>query len=312
VSEDLEVGLGIHMQYSSLNEQFVAEPRASISYALNNTNSIKLGYGLHNQMAPLPVILLVPDENSTTSNRDLDFIQSHHLVLAHDAKLAEDWRLKSEVYYQKIDNAPVDRAPTGYSVLTEGADFGFSQEKNDLVSEGSGFNRGVEVTLEKFFSRGYHVLSTASVYESKYTGSDGIERNSPFDNNYVFNFLAGKEFNFGKNGRNAFLIDTKLTTAGGRWYSPIDLESSRQFGFEILDEANPFSEQYSGYFRWDLKLGFKFNSSKRRISHSIYFDFQNLTNNKNIFERRYNRLRDEIQEIDQVGFFPDFQYRIQF
>ena len=196
--------------------------------------------------------------------------------------------------------------------MTEGADFAFSQDKVNLVNEGTGFNQGIELTLERFYSKGYYVLATASVFESKYEGSDGVERNTPFNNGYVLNVLGGKEWEFGQSKQHAFVLNGRVTTAGGRWYTPVDLEASRAINFEVLDQANAFSKQYEAYFRMDVKAGVKINSTKRKLSHQFYLDFQNVTNRENIFALRYNRLTNDINRVNQVGFFPDFLYRVQF
>ncbi len=313
-NKELSVQGGIHGQYSTMNQQMVIEPRASISYQLNDKNKVTLGYGVHNQNAPLPILFLneqIGDELVQT-NKDLDFVRSQHYVLGYDRRIADNWRFKAEVYYQSLDRVPVESFPSSYSTLTEGADFGFSDDKTSLVSEGTGSNQGIEITVEKFYSKGYHLLATASFFDSKYTGSDGIERSTPFDNGYVLNFLAGREFKLGKTGKNAFMIDTKITTSGGKWYTPIDLEASRLAQFEVLEEEQAFTRQFDQYLRWDLKLGIKLNSSKRKIAHMFYLDFQNVTNRENVFIRQYNRTSGEIDQDNQVGFFPDFLYRVQF
>ena len=154
--------------------------------------------------------------------------------------------------------------------------------------------------------------ATASVFESKYEGSDGIERNTPFNNGYVLNVLGGKEWTLGKSKQNAFVLNGRVTTSGGRWYTPIDLEASKAINFEVLDEANAFGEQNEEYFRLDVKFGVKLNSTKRKLSHQFYLDLQNVTNRENIFALRYNRLTNSVNRVNQVGFFPDFLYRIQF
>jgi hypothetical protein len=314
LTDKVQFNAGLHGQYSTLSEQFVLEPRAAVSYAVNPRNKFTLGYGMHNQNAPLPILFLNEEINGqlVRTNEDLDFVRSQHLVLGYDVKLAQDWRLKTEVYYQFIDRAPVEAFASSYSTLTEGADFVFSDDKISLVNEGTGYNRGVEFTLEKFYSKGFYTLATASIFESKYEGSDGIERSTPFDNGYVFNFLAGKEFKVGKARRNAILIDTKLTTSGGRWYTPVDLEASRAVGFQILQDEQAFTQQYDDYFRWDVKLGFKLNSSKRKLFHQFFVDLQNVTNRENVFARQYNRLTNNVDQTNQIGFFPDFLYRVQF
>jgi len=62
------------------------------------------------------------------------------------------------------------------------------------MNEGTGENYGLEFTLERFFSKGYYVLGTASLFQSTYKGSDGIERSTAFNGQYVLNLLGGKEF----------------------------------------------------------------------------------------------------------------------
>ena len=314
LSDVLSLNLGLHGQYATINEQFVAEPRASVTWQANPNYKFTLGYGMHSQTAPLPLLFLNEDVDGklVRTNEDLDFVRSQHYVVGYDHKLGKDLRLKVEAYYQDLDRVPVDNFASSYSTLTEGADFGFSDDKTSLVNEGTGFNRGIELTLEKFYSKGYHALVTTSIFESKYTGSDGIERNSPFNNGYVVNILGGREWNVGKAKRNAFVLSTKLTASGGRYYTPVNLEASRDAGFEILFDEQAFTEQYDSYLRWDVRMGFKLNSAKRKVSHQIFFDIQNVTDRANVFARRYNRLTGNVDRVDQTGFFPDFLYRLQF
>ncbi|TSE10722.1 MULTISPECIES: TonB-dependent receptor [Aquimarina] len=313
LTEKLTLNAGIHGQYSTLNEQFVIEPRAGLNYKMGN-HQLSIGYGLHHQPVPLPLLFLNENVNGELlqTNKDLDFVRSNHYVLGYDVKISDGWRGKIEVYYQDIDNAGVEPFPSSYSTLTEGADFSFDNDRVSLVNEGTGFNQGVELTLEKFFSKGYYGLVTASFFESKYEGSDGIERNTPFNNGQVINFLAGKEVKVGKEKKNALLFDTRLTFSGGRYFTPVNLESSQQAGFEVLQEDIAFSEQYDDYFRWDVKFGYKINSKSKKQSHQFYVDLQNVTNKTNVFERRYNRVTNQIDQVDQTGFFPDFGYKFQF
>ncbi|HMR42619.1 MAG TPA: TonB-dependent receptor [Saprospiraceae bacterium] len=315
ISPKWTLNTGLHAQYLDLNETFALEPRVAVNWNFAPSNTLTLGYGMHQQVQPLPLLLLesVNDAGETLrSNFDLGFTRSQHMVLGYDVKLGNDWRGKAELYYQAVDNVPVESTSGSFSILNVGADFAFPDDKVNLVNEGTGNNYGLELTLEKFFSRGYYALVTASVYDSNYKGSDGVERNTAFNNGYVFNVLAGKEIKIGKDKRHALTFDTKLTTAGGRYYTPVDLELSQMAGQEVPDEARAFSEQYDPYFRWDVKFGVRLNSKKRKLSHQFYFDIQNVTNNENIFARRYNRRTNAVNEVYQIGFFPDFMYRVQF
>ncbi len=314
LTKKLTLNAGLHAQYTNLNDQFVFEPRTALRYKIAPKHSLNFGFGIHHQQAPLPLLFLNEDINGqlVQSNIDLDFTRSAHYVVGYDVKLAKSWRGKLEVYYQDIDNAAVEAFPSSYSSLTEGTDFVFDNDRVSLTNNGTGYNQGLELTIEKFFSDGYYGLLTTSLFESKYKGSDGIERNTPFNNGYVFNVLAGREFAIGREKQNALFFDTRVTLAGGRYYTPVDLEASQNAGFEVLQEDFAFSQQYNDYFRWDLKFGIKLNSKKKKISHQFYVDLQNITNQENVFERRYNRLTNNVDQVNQIGFFPDVGYRFQF
>ena len=306
---------GLHAQYYDLSEDFVIEPRAAINYHLNDNQTINIGYGLHHQTQPIPIQLLEEETSPGVfeqTNKDLEFTQSHHFVLGYDVKLGNNWRAKLEAYYQDINNVPVERFASSFSILNIGDDFGFPDDVFNLQNTGTGSNQGVELTIERFFSKGFYSLVTASVFDSKYKGSDGIERNTAFNNGYVFNVLAGREFKFKPDSRYTFTFDTKVTTAGGRYYTPTDLEASRIAQSEVEVDELAFSERFDPYFRFDVKFGFKVNSKKRRVSHQFFMDIQNVTNRDNIFARRYNRQTNEVNNAYQLGFFPDFMYRIQF
>jgi len=314
LSEKLTLNTGLHAQYLDFNESTAIEPRLSLNWQFRPNQTLSAGYGLHHQMQPLPVFFFTQEVRPGVyerTNEDLDFVRSNHFVLGYDVRFGTDWRTKLEAYYQAIDQAAVERAPSSFSPLNAGADFVFP-ERGSLVNEGTGTNMGLELTIEKFFSKGYYGLLTTSLFDSKYEGSDGIERNSAFNNNYILNVLAGKEFKVGKDKRNAFTLDTKLTTAGGRYYTPVDLEASKAKGDEVLQEDRAFSERYDPYFRFDVKVGFLKNSKTRKFSQQFFLDFQNITNRENIFQKRYNNLTNQVNDVYQSGFFPDILYRVQF
>lgn len=314
LTEKVTLNAGLHAQYFDQTEDFVLEPRAAINWQFAPKHKLSLGYGMHNQIQPLPVFFFrqqLPDGTTRPSNTNLDFTRSQHFVLGYDFKPAADWRIKAETYYQYLDRVPVDAFPSDFSMLNTGADFIFPERAN-LVSEGTGRNYGAELTVEKFFSKGYYALMTVSVFDSRYKGSDGVLRNTAFNGQYVFNVLAGKEIQLGDSGRRFLTFDTKLTTAGGRPFSPVDLAASRVAGREITMAGEAFSERQDDYFRWDVKMGFRLNSDKRKMSQTFFLDFQNVTNRQNIFAMRYNATRGTVGRINQIGFFPDVLYRVEF
>ena len=313
LSEKARFHIGLHAQHLSINEKAILEPRTAFNYDVSDKTTFNAAYGLHSQVPALPLFFyLNPDRNGTFKalNTDLDFQKAHHFVVGLDHRLAPDWRLKVEAYYQSLYDIPVDKeSATSFSVLNAGADFVFPAV-GELSNSGTGTNYGVEVTIEKFFSSGFYGLMTTSLFQSKYKGSDLIERNTAFNNNYVVNLLGGYEYDLSKSY--ALTIDFKMTTSGGRHYTPVDLEASQLRQSEVLVEELAFSEQYPSYFRTDLKIGFRMNSSKRKFSQQFFIDFQNITNRKNVFVNRYNRATNEVNTVYQSGFLPDLMYRIQF
>jgi hypothetical protein len=312
-SDKLTLNAGAHSQLFFLNNSVSVEPRLGLKYDINTNSSLSFGYGLHSQLQPINVYFLQtqnPDGSYSYNNKNLDFTKSHHFVLGYDLQPFENWRMKAEVYYQYLYNVPVNTFSSSYSMLNTGAGFKTDLEDN-LTNKGTGRNYGIELTIEKFFSNGYYGLFTSSLYNSKYKGSDSVERNTAFNGRYVLNILGGKEWKIGGENRNKISADLKLTNAGGRAYTPIDLTASQTLGRPQLS-TNAYSDYYSNYFRLDFKIGYTQNSQSRKLSQSFSLDLQNVTNNKNVFSQNYDDRSQSINTTYQLGFFPNFIYKIQF
>ncbi len=312
-NDKLTLNAGIHSQLFFLNNSVSIEPRLGLKYDINGKSSLNFGYGLHSQMQPINVYFLQSqnaDGSYSYNNKSLDFTKSHHFVLGYDLQPFKDWRLKTEVYYQSLYNVPVNTFSSSYSMLNTGASFKTDLEDH-LINNGTGKNYGAELTIEKFFSKGYYGLFTSSIYSSKYTGSDGVERNTAFNGKYVFNFLCGKEWKVGSEKRNKISTDLKFTYAGERAYTPIDLSASNSTGHEQLS-TDAFSAFYPNYYRLDLKASYTLNSGKKKLSHSFSLDLQNVTNHKNVFSQNYDDRNKSINTTYQLGFFPNIIYKLQF
>jgi hypothetical protein len=312
-TEKITINAGIHSQMFLLNSSKSVEPRLGMVINISKKSTLNLGYGLHAQMQPINVYFLQSTDaegNVIYSNKDLDFTKSHHFVVGYNIQPLANWRVKTEVYYQSIFNVPVNTFSSSYSMLNTGSTFKVDLE-DSLVNEGTGENYGVELTVEKFFSKGFYALCTSSIYKSVYVGSDGVQRNTAFNGRYVFNFLAGKEWVVGNNGRNKFSVDCKFTNAGGRAFTSINLEASNLLNREVLS-SDAFESYYSNYYRFDFKLGYTLNSNSKKVSQSISLDLQNVTNHKNVFAQSYDNRMHAVSSTYQLGFFPNVVYKVQF
>ncbi|MCP4438340.1 MAG: TonB-dependent receptor [Aureispira sp.] len=301
---------GAYSQWFALNNSVSIEPRAAIQYHVYPQATISLAYGRHSQLQPFPIYFnqtLLPDFTYVESNKDLDFTYSQHAVLSYDQNIGQDFRIKLEGYFQHINNAPVQPTPSNYSLLNYGTDFG-TTGIDSLVNSGLGRNYGVELTVEKFFSKGYYFLFTGSVFQSQYQGSNKKWRNTEFNNNYVINTLGGYEFKLGKN--NMLSIDLKLTVAGGRRYTPIDLDASNAAGAIVYVEDETFERQYPIYIKPDLQISWRSNLKK----HSQVFtvSLENFINRKNVLEYAYDDINKRVDTNYQLGIFPMAMYRVEF
>ena len=293
---------GVHLQNYSINKQTVVEPRGSVTYQITGNKSLSLGYGLHHQ-APSVYTSYAQTKTPTGilyTNKELEFVTSNHYVVTYDWNLTNNLRLKTEAYYQELSNLPVEKNSSSFSAINTGISFG-PADKVNLVNKGTGTNYGVELTLERFFSRGYYFLFTTSLFNSKYKGSDGIERNTAYNTQYVVNTLAGKEFRVGRN-RNFLSINLKVTSIGGKNLTPLDFAASQARGHGVYDESKAFSEKQIAYFRTDLRISYRKEYKRSTMEMSI--DFQNLTNNQNIFAQTYHPQTNSIVNQYQQGFFP--------
>jgi hypothetical protein len=310
ISDRLIITPGVHLLYYTLTETPSLEPRLGLSWNYGQHRRISLGYGKHAKTQPLSAYYLgsyLPDGKYVETNLDMDFTKSHQVVLGHDWNITSNLRLKTELYYQYLYDVPVEERPSYFSLLNSGAGWGVGAE-DSLVNRGTGRNMGAEITFEKFLSRGYYYLFTASVFDSKYEGSDRIERNTAFNGNFVINALAGKEFPIKQ--KSVFGIDLKVAYAGGVRYIPLDVEESMSSGSSVYDLSDPYKDKYPNYFKSDIKFTYRQNG--RKITQEYILFIENFTNHKNMFMELYSPTAKEIKTIYQLGFFPMMQYRISF
>ena len=310
-NDQLTLNAGLSASRFALNGSAALEPRLGLQYQLTASRTLSLAYGLHSSLQPLLAYFYQspqPDGPPRLSNHDLGFTRSHHLVLAYDQQLTENLHLRAEGYHQWLFDAPVERFASSYSLLTEGADF-TPNKRGNLVNAGTGRNYGLELTLERSFAQGYYFLLTGSLFESKYRGSDGVLRNTPFNSHFATNALLGRELRLGARG-NLISLSLKATTTGGRYETPINLAASGVAHTAVLRTDQAFSQQQPTYFRADVKLGYKIN--RLRLTHEIALDLQNVTANQNVFQRAYNPRTNQVGTAYQQGFLPVPFYRLTF
>jgi hypothetical protein len=297
-----------------LNKSYSLDPRASIRYQLRANHALAFGYGKHSQTQPLLTYFtktLVDTFNQVyaNTNNNLKMSEAHHFVLTYDWLLTENTRIKVETYYQFLNQLPVTQNPSYFSTVNFGADF-VPIYADSLVNAGRGYNYGLEITLERFFNKGFYYLFTGSFYESKYRGSDLIWRNTAFNGNFVVNALVGKEWKVSKAKNNVFGLNLKVVYSGGRRFIPVDELASQQKGDVVYKELEAYTNRLPAFFRTDFKISYRQNAKK--YTQEFALEIQNIFNTQNVLNQIWNPATGSLQTNYQIGFFPVPFYRIYF
>jgi hypothetical protein len=316
-TEKLTLNPGVYFQRFAYNGSTAIEPRFSATYLATDRDRFSAAAGLHSQTSPLFLYQsLFLDEGSEVyrqANRNLNFSRGAQAVFGYQRNLGQNLHLKVETYYQHQYDVPVsisrDTLANIYSVSNFGADYGFFSF-DSTVNQGKGRNYGLEMSLEKSFTKGYYFLANLSLVRAFYTTAEGIERNSAFDLGHVANLLAGKEFRLEEDNKKLLSIDLKLTHSGGRRYLPIDVEASKRDGKERYDLSRAYEPRLKDYFRTDLKITYQVNRPK--ANHNFFVAADNVLNTQNVLTQAWNRKKQEVKTYYQLGIFPYLGYRVQF
>ncbi len=316
-SDKLFFTAGLHAQYFALNGSSSIEPRGGATWKFRPKKSLSFGFGLHSQMQPNYIYFnRLKDSlgNYYYPNKNIGFTRSMHYVLSYDVFMSDNMRVKVETYYQYLYEVPIDTFRSSFSLLNQGTGYGRFFPKH-LANKGTGRNYGLELTIEKFFSKSFFYMITASVFDTKYKGSDGILRRTDFDEKFATNFLFAKEFKVGKKNNSTLTTGTKITWAGGGRYSPPDIIKSNQQGELIELDSMRNSKHFHNYFRWDINIGLKVN--RKKVTHEFGLDLINILNTKNILGLTYdpdprNPTAYPVRQDYQLGFLPLFYYKIDF
>ena len=321
-NDNFDLTAGVHAQYYSLSNSISPiEPRVGFKYKLGGGQAIFGGGGMHSQIQPYYTYTYHKFDaagNKIFNNKNMDFSRSLHTGLGYEKYFNKGFSIKTEAYYQSLYNIPVTVAPSSFSMINVGS--GFSRVFPDsLKNTGTGYNYGLELTVQKYFDKSFFFLFSGTLYDSKYKGSDGKLRNTSYNGNYVVNLLVGKEFKLG--AKHVLGFGTKITRAGGKRYGLVDVATS-DAQKEIIFKDSAFNDQkFKDYFRIDFKISWRMNTNK--VTHEIGLDLVNILSTKNLLNLAYSPSLDPNVDVtspgykpyvqtNQLGFLPLFYYKIDF
>lgn len=275
------------------------EPQLKADVHLTTNQKLGFAYGLNSQLQ-LPQVY--------ANNEDLEATKAHYFTLAYQNQIKDQVQLKLEGYYQALFDVPVSATQSNsFSALNL-----LNELVNDtLVNGGTGTNYGIEISAQQYFSNNVFWLANLSLYESKYKGSDGIERDTRFNGNYIINLTGGKEFQWSKKEKDLVLgVNARIAFLGGFKETPIDEVASANSGTTIFQDELAFSQNRKNYFRPDLRIYFTRN--KKKFNSTLALDIQNVSNQKNVSFQNFDNFRNEVVQNYQLGIIPILNYRIEF
>ena len=306
---------GLHYEHFLYNNTYSIEPRFSAQWKYANNRSLSFGYGLHSKLVPIYIFIrksfVNRDVNGNSefhqTNKNLDFMKSHHFVIAHDYSLTQQLRLKTEIYYQHLFDIPVKQKTDNFWLLNTGEALEGWCTEDSLVNKGTGENYGIELTLEKFLHENYYFLITTSFFNSTCKASDGKKRNTVYNGNFVLNALGGYEMLLNK--KSSLNFNVRFAYAGGRRYTPYIRSDDPEILYEHDDE-NAYSSQFPNYFRVDARIGYMHYG--RKATYEFALDIANLTNHDNLYYKYYDEEENKFYDEYQQGIFPMGLIRINF
>lgn len=306
-SDNLTMNLGINAQLFTLNNNYTIEPRFGVKYQHDRRQALSFGYGLHSRLEQLYYYFAKNAQYGDIAiNKNVDFAKAHHFVVGYDFNFSKNLHLKVEPYFQYLFNVPVVK-DSSISVLNITNDYFFNQK---FINIGKGKNYGVDVSLDKYLTNGLYFSVTASLFNSQYQGGDKIWRNTRFNRNYVYNFLMGKEWTFGKSGQKTFGANIRFSYQGGDRYSPIDAAKSTVKQDVVFDETKAFAKQLTPSFTTHFTLVYRVNKSKS--TRELALKLLNAGSYREFYDFRYNYKTQAVQEHREAIIIPNLSYKIEF
>ena len=160
-------------------------------------------------------------------------------------------------------------------------------------------------------------MLNASIFNSTYKTLDGIERNTQYDGDYIFNVLCGKEFTMlGKKQNRTLSLNAKAFFGGGKKIIPLlrdeagNLAVNAEAG-QFWDYDRAYESALQDVYSVVLSSSYKFNRPK--ATHELFLTLDNVTNTQgNLWEYYDAEQPDGVNYVSQFGFFPNLMYRVYF
>lgn len=306
---------GIRYDYMKYINKYAVDPRLGLSLNLGKGTAINLAVGQQSQ-SPAYISL-----TSNPKNKALNYKQTQQVILGFEKLFREDMRGTLELFYKDYREVPI---PISWTTPDP-----FDRANGQMVNEGKGFAKGMEVFLQKKMSRNYYftisyAYSIAKGFDTRFQSYYDWD----YDYRHVFTFINGKRFDFRKYGWYAKLkantiynifawalpladqvdVSIRWRYLGGRPFTkPVYYDYLHTWVTDETVQAN--SNRFPPYHRLDFRIDRRFMFEGWNII--TYFDLMNVYGRDNIWN--YSYLEDgNIEKVLQWKVFPVGGMAIEF
>lgn len=290
---------GVRIDYFDIIRlKSTVSPRLGISYKVLPTTSLNASFGIFYQ-SPEYIWLA-----SDVRNKNLNSIKCEHYVFGIEHLFSSSINAVAEVYEKRYNGYPVSLDDPRFILIDGGANYG-PNIVGVSTSAGTGYVRGLDISIQKKLTgSGFYGLLTYSYSKSGFTALAGGEKLAAFDPAHQFTIIAGYQV------ADDWLIGVKFKYAGGRPYTPFDIDKSKQLGRGVWDMNKFNDDKYIDYHRLDVRVDKKFYYKKATLT--AYLELQNLYNRENIYGYFWNKAKNDVGTIYQWAFMPVGGFNLQF
>lgn len=313
LSERMSFRAGLAFAQFTANGNGEWEPRLSFIGEVGRAGSISLTAGQRSQLPNVQLFVVRP-AGEVWDNRGIGPDRMQEIVLGYDHRFKPHLTLHAEAYLQQRDDVPIGDATRWVPPLNEDGSMLNAWDQPlimELSPTGKATNKGVEVAFVHEFHGGFQYQLNASGFSSTYTGIDGRERGSRWNQGLIANAMAGHEFTKRtERFTRTWGVSLRANVMGGLRVTPIDEAQSFVSGGTVNDPTRPFSQALPSYQRIDLRIYLKREHARRSGQWSI--DLQNVLNTRNEMYRYFDQRKGEVVTKYQLGLIPNLSYRIEF
>jgi len=273
---------------------------------MNQKTNVALSFGQYSQAEhPLTYLITRIDENgqSFLPNRNLTLSKAFHAVMALNKIINKKDKLNIELFYQHLYDLPYDPFFFYRSVINTKDIYSLVLNGLALLNSANARNIGIDLSYHKYYKKSYGIV-VASLSDSKLISEANVTSDTRYNYGYSFTTLIGTRLNVGQKSNHLIDINTRIVMNGGIRYSDFDLENF------LLQESNLFGLRESQYQRIDI--GAKYIINRKKITHSITLEIQNLLDRRNISDRIPDFSTKTYVDQFQNGIVPSIGYQIEF